>query len=61
MKLDNADFASVSAFATEFKKEHDRLDVLVANAAIAASKHEITKDGFESTSVDMDRALLKRR
>jgi NAD(P)-dependent dehydrogenase (short-subunit alcohol dehydrogenase family) len=60
MKLDNADFASVSAFATEFKKEHDKLDVLIANAAIGSGNHETTIDVFESTSVDMDRALLKR-
>jgi NAD(P)-dependent dehydrogenase (short-subunit alcohol dehydrogenase family) len=53
MKLDHADFASVSAFAAEFKKEHDRLDVFVANAAISAGKHEITHNGFESTSVQI--------
>jgi retinol dehydrogenase-12 len=49
MKLDHADFASVSAFVTEFEKGHHRLDVFVANAGINSNKYAATKDGWEST------------
>jgi NAD(P)-dependent dehydrogenase (short-subunit alcohol dehydrogenase family) len=49
MKLDQGDFASVSAFVSEFEKQHERLDVLVANAGICTSTYEATKDGWEST------------
>jgi NAD(P)-dependent dehydrogenase (short-subunit alcohol dehydrogenase family) len=45
MKLDHSDFASVSAFVTQFESEHDRLDVFVANAGISTTKYEATKDG----------------
>jgi NAD(P)-dependent dehydrogenase (short-subunit alcohol dehydrogenase family) len=51
MKLDHGDFASVSAFVTEFEKEHDRLDVFVANAGINTMEFTLTKDGHESTYV----------
>jgi retinol dehydrogenase-12 len=51
MKLDQGDFVSVSAFVTEFEKQHDRLDVFVANAGINTLKYSATKDGHESTSV----------
>jgi NAD(P)-dependent dehydrogenase (short-subunit alcohol dehydrogenase family) len=49
MKLDHGDFASVSAFVTEFEKVHDRLDVFVANAGISTTNYTATKDGWEST------------
>jgi retinol dehydrogenase-12 len=49
MKLDQGDFASVSAFVSEFEKQHERLDVLVANAGICTSTYEATKDDWEST------------
>jgi NAD(P)-dependent dehydrogenase (short-subunit alcohol dehydrogenase family) len=51
MILDHGDFASVSAFATEFEKEHDRLDVLIANAGIFGSSRTETKNGWESMYV----------
>jgi retinol dehydrogenase 12 len=49
MILDLGDFASVSSFASAFEKEHDRLDVLVCNAAVGTFEYETTKDGWEST------------
>jgi retinol dehydrogenase-12 len=51
MLLDQADFASVSAFATEFEKTHERLDVLVASAGIGSFKYQQGNHGYESTYV----------
>jgi len=47
MTLDMADLASVKAFSQEFKKKHDRLDVLMNNAGIMTTPYFRTRDGFE--------------
>ena len=47
-----ADFASLSSirdFAADFKKNHDRLDVLVNNAGGLNTSRSETQDGFETT------------
>ncbi|MCI0814259.1 MAG: SDR family oxidoreductase [Chloroflexi bacterium] len=47
-----ADFASLSSirdFAANFKKDHDRLDVLVNNAGGVNTSRSETQDGFETT------------
>lgn len=50
--IDLKSFASVNAFAERFDKEDERLDILVANAAILASKDIVTtSDGWEETCV----------
>jgi NAD(P)-dependent dehydrogenase (short-subunit alcohol dehydrogenase family) len=45
--LDLADLASVRTFADGFLEDHDRLDVLIANAGIMACPYGTTADGFE--------------
>jgi NAD(P)-dependent dehydrogenase (short-subunit alcohol dehydrogenase family) len=45
--LDLADLASVRRFADGFLEDHERLDVLIANAGIMACPHGTTVDGFE--------------
>ncbi|KAJ7470258.1 hypothetical protein FB451DRAFT_1339818 [Mycena latifolia] len=47
--LDQADFASVRAFAARAKKELGRLDGAVLNAGVRAGRWEVTKDGWEKT------------
>lgn len=47
--VDLSDFRSVKAFAEKVEKELDRLDIFLANAGIAKSSKEITKDGYELT------------
>ncbi|MFN8433170.1 MAG: SDR family oxidoreductase [Anaerolineales bacterium] len=39
---------NVRALAEQFKARHERLDVLINNAGLAASKKELTEDGLES-------------
>ncbi len=46
-EVDLADLASVRAFASNFAAHHDRLDLLVNNAAVMATPFEHTSDGFE--------------
>lgn len=46
--LDVADLASVRRFAEEFSAKHDRLDLLVNNAAAILAPKGLTKDGFET-------------
>lgn len=48
MELDVADLASVRRFAEAFKARHDRLDVLIHNAAAIMVPQGKTKDGFET-------------
>jgi NAD(P)-dependent dehydrogenase (short-subunit alcohol dehydrogenase family) len=46
------DFAkqnSIQQFAKDFKQQHDRLDVLVNNAAVLLRERSLTEDGVEST------------
>ncbi|KAF9241280.1 hypothetical protein BU15DRAFT_60905 [Melanogaster broomeanus] len=47
--VDLADFASVNSFAEKFERECPRLDILVMNAGIAATKYETSVAGWEST------------
>jgi NAD(P)-dependent dehydrogenase (short-subunit alcohol dehydrogenase family) len=49
MIVDQNDFGSVSAFVTKFEQTHDRLDVLVLNAAVGALDFEKSKDGWETS------------
>jgi NAD(P)-dependent dehydrogenase (short-subunit alcohol dehydrogenase family) len=46
-RLDLADLASVREFADGFLEDHERLDVLIANAGIMACPQSTTTDGFE--------------
>jgi NAD(P)-dependent dehydrogenase (short-subunit alcohol dehydrogenase family) len=46
--LDLADLASVRAFADGVAADHDRLDLLVANAGVMACPQGTTADGFET-------------
>ena len=39
---------NVRALAGQFKAQYERLDVLINNAGLAASKKELTEDGLES-------------
>lgn len=47
MYLDLADLGTVKKFASEFRKNYKRLDVLLNNAGIMMSPYFKTKDGFE--------------
>ncbi|KAF4584703.1 hypothetical protein EYR38_001934 [Pleurotus pulmonarius] len=47
--VDLCSFDSVKAFADKFEKEVERLDILVANAAIIPHEYEVTKDGWETS------------
>lgn len=47
MKLDLTDLKSIQDFASDFKKNHTRLDVLLNNAGIMMVPYGLTKDGFE--------------
>jgi len=48
MVLDLASLKSIESFAAAFKKEHDKLDVLVNNAGVMAiPTREVTEDRFE--------------
>jgi len=48
MRLDLSDLASVEAFTNNFRREHDRLDLLVNNAGLMAVDESRTVDGFET-------------
>jgi len=48
MELDLGDLESIRQFASEFKKAHKRLDVLLNNAGIMMTPYFTTKDGFEA-------------
>ncbi|KAJ7089051.1 hypothetical protein C8R43DRAFT_1092574 [Mycena crocata] len=45
--IDLSDFASVTQFADKFDRDGGRLDILVENAAVAATKYCATKAGYE--------------
>ncbi|TMW68950.1 hypothetical protein Poli38472_001106 [Pythium oligandrum] len=47
MQLDTSDLSIVSRFASEFKKTHDRLDLLSNNAGVMAIPHAESVDGLE--------------
>ncbi len=46
--LDLSKLSSVRAFAEEYSKKHDGLDLLINNAGIMIPPYEVTEDGFES-------------
>ena len=46
--LDLGDLNSISSFASEFKKNHQRLDGLLNNGGLIAAKRSETSDGFEA-------------
>lgn len=48
MHLDLGDLDSVRAFADEFKRQYDRLDLLINNAGIMHPPFGKTKQGFET-------------
>lgn len=48
MHLDLSDLTSIRAFANEFKKQFNSLDILVENAGIMMPPRQVTVDGFES-------------
>lgn len=41
--------ASIRALAEEYRRRHDRLDVLVNNAGLVNDKRRVTEDGLEQT------------
>ncbi|KAJ8482940.1 hypothetical protein ONZ45_g14773 [Pleurotus djamor] len=47
--IDLNSFASVKAFAEKFEQEVDRLDILVANAAVHVFQYGVTEDGWETS------------
>lgn len=49
LTLDLASLTSVRTAAAEFLERHDRLDLLINNAGVMLSSHQLTDDGFEAT------------
>lgn len=47
MELDLAELGSVRSFAEEFKRNYDRLDLLINNAGVMMPPYSKTVDGFE--------------
>ena len=47
MFCDLGDFASIRAFADEFRKKYEKLDILVNNAGFISLDRQMTKDGLE--------------
>jgi NAD(P)-dependent dehydrogenase (short-subunit alcohol dehydrogenase family) len=47
LRLDLADLASIRSAAAEFKRRHDRLDLLINNAGVMIPPYALTADGFE--------------
>ncbi len=47
MELDLGDLESVKSFAADYRKNHQKLDVLLNNAGIMMTPYFTTKDGFE--------------
>ena len=47
MLCDLGDFASVRAFAEEFRAKYNKLDILVNNAGFISLDRQLTKDGLE--------------
>ena len=49
LPLDLASFSSIRRFCDEFRKEFQRLDVLINNAGVFTMEKEFTEDGLELT------------
>lgn len=49
--LDLARFASVIEFSERFERDGGKIDILVANAAVALYEYKTTPEGWEETSV----------
>ena len=49
MTCDLASQNSIRRFVEEFRRQHDRLDVLVNNAGVLLRERSLTEDGIEST------------
>jgi NAD(P)-dependent dehydrogenase (short-subunit alcohol dehydrogenase family) len=47
-EVDLASFASIRAFTDRVNRDHDRLDVIIANAGVMATPEGRTADGFET-------------
>ncbi|WP_371825334.1 SDR family oxidoreductase [Paenibacillus soyae] len=47
MLCDLGSFASIRTFAEAFRKQFDKLDVLVNNAGVVSLKRQATEDGYE--------------
>jgi NAD(P)-dependent dehydrogenase (short-subunit alcohol dehydrogenase family) len=47
-EVDLASFASIRAFTEDVLADHDRLDVIIANAGVMATPEGRTADGFET-------------
>lgn len=47
LELDLEDFNSIERFSENFKKKHDRLDVLLNNSGIMTTPYFLTKEGLE--------------
>lgn len=47
MRIDLASFRSIRRFADDFRRSHDRLHILVNNAALAPTRMFLTEEGFE--------------
>lgn len=48
MELDLASFESIKNFASKFKQQYTKLDVLINNAGIMTTPYFLTKDGLEA-------------
>ncbi|MGZ9587376.1 SDR family oxidoreductase [Paenibacillus marinisediminis] len=48
MTCDLASIKSIRQFASAFREQYNRLDVLINNAGVVAIKRELTADGYES-------------
>ena len=49
VRLDLSDLAAVKKFAADFKKQHERLDVLLFSAGVMLPKRQETVQGLEKT------------
>ncbi|KAL4110149.1 hypothetical protein PRIC1_001842 [Phytophthora ramorum] len=47
LKLDVGSLDSVQKFSDQFKKTHDRLDLLINNAGVAGGDYALSADGYE--------------
>lgn len=60
VQVDLDKFASIDALAARFEKEQLALDILVYNAGVLMTKHELSSDGWEPTYVFCQLQLMPR-